>query len=350
MVMRACLLAAILLAIYPQPPTFGQWDAPGSCESGTCPTTQFGPLVPIQRRQTPAQKPEKVPRNVVRVLCEHDPYTKYTTGTQLQDGWIVTCAHGLRTGWNVRVRFHDGSTYPVKPEDVHIDDGNDMAVLRIPMEVAERYRAIRLESGDYRPGSTVGMAGFGGGHYTTKAGKYSHRQNDWVIVRGTVHEGDSGGPIFLPDGGLIGIIAELEVKPEGNEVGGCSAERIAAFLEEIKAAAEDPAEQPSPESEVESEDNEEYVVPEVNESVDIHDELPRTEFPQEDEDVDATADHDDSEITPDVDETDDSEAEADVDESEESPPTNPPSAMWLPRWCIPELRFPPGQRWLRHWA
>jgi hypothetical protein len=121
MVVRACLL---LLLLTPASLADVSLSA-GGCVDGTCNVGGLVPLPrPIQRRG------QQVPAMAVRVASQYGNTRQYTTGSLLQGGWIVTCSHGLRTGWQVTVTFHDGRTLEIHKADVHIDDGNDMALLK----------------------------------------------------------------------------------------------------------------------------------------------------------------------------------------------------------------------------
>jgi hypothetical protein len=324
MVVRACLLLLLLA-----PTTLADVSlSAGGCANGSCNVGGLVPLPrPIQRRG------QQVPAMAVRVASRYGNTRQYTTGSLLQGGWIVTCSHGLRTGWHVTVTFHDGRTLEIPAADVHIDDGNDMALLRVPIRIATHYQAIPLEEPP-SPGTTVAFAGFGSGRYGTSNGQYVGVENDWLVFSGgqQIQHGDSGGPIYVPHGGMVAIISEVSSDGRTSQVRGCGSMRVLAFIDEVEAAAETAHHKPAPETESESDDTEEYVAPEVDESEDSQDQASPDEVSnaeQDDEDV-SVAD-DDSEITPDADETDDSEVESDSNESEKRLPTNPPSGMWLPR-------------------
>jgi hypothetical protein len=123
--------------------------------------------------------------------------------------------------------------------DVHIDDGNDMALLKVPISIATHYQAIPLEKPP-SPGTTVAFAGFGGGRYGASTGRYVGVENDWLVFSGgqQIQHGDSGGPIYVPHGGLVAIISEVSSDGRTSQVRGCGAVRVLAFIDEIEAAAE----------------------------------------------------------------------------------------------------------------
>ena len=201
------------------------------CAVGSC---GVGGLVPLPRRP---QRPRSVaaPIMIVRIESTFEDRTAHTTGTLLKGGYVVTCAHGLRTGWSPTVIFHDGQR--VDPVSVKVDEGNDFAVLRISTTDASRYRAMSV-SPPPAIGTSVVLSGFGGGSYSAVNGAVERYENDWIVIRSTgVREGDSGGPIYLPGGGLVGLIAEETIIQGVHRVKGVGILRILAVIDVMHAAA-----------------------------------------------------------------------------------------------------------------
>jgi hypothetical protein len=66
-------------------------------------------------------------------------------------------------------------------------------------------------------------------------------ENDWLVFSGgqQIQHGDSGGPIYVPHGGMVAIISEVSSDGRTSQVRGCGAVRVLAFIDEIEAAAED---------------------------------------------------------------------------------------------------------------
>jgi hypothetical protein len=226
--LRPLIVALLLLA---SPPVYA---STGGCADGMCPIPGAIRQAPIQRRGMQPIEP------AVRITCSLNGTSMHTTGTLIAGGWVVSCAHGLRTGWDVQLTFTNGQR--VKPTEVHIDGGNDMAIFKVG-----RVPGIRSITTQSVPpaGTKVLFGGFGPGTYLQSAGTVKSIEQDFVVFDGgqRIRHGDSGGPVFVPRGGLVAIISEVSSNGRISEVRGCSIDRILAFVAEHSRKAPESQEQ-----------------------------------------------------------------------------------------------------------
>jgi hypothetical protein len=157
------------------------------------------------------------------------------SGTHLNDGMIVTCAHLFREGGrevvgNIEVHFIDGHASAAKL--LSIDHPWDLALLKL--ESPPAYQGTSLVSETPKAGDRTYHGGFGGSgqpvlqhgtirdFHTYTAGA----SRDWLETTGSVRQGDSGGPIYAADGRLIGVLWGADAATTS----GTQAGRVQAFL------------------------------------------------------------------------------------------------------------------------
>jgi hypothetical protein len=117
-------------------------------------------------------------------------------------GLVVSVAHILQAGWSPAVIFSDGTSLPARI--VATDALHDCALLEIQ---TPKRPCIGLAATPPRSGP-VYWAGYGPGAYQVGSGQVIAIDGDFLKARGKPREGDSGGPIYGPDGRLVAIISE----------------------------------------------------------------------------------------------------------------------------------------------
>ena len=201
------LIAAVLT---PAAVTYGQCG-PGGCGigigvgiGGWRPPVEHGrpqrQMLPSVDPGSPAERCEAV----VRVLIESGDRTGNLTGSHLGNGWILTCAHGLRDGATVRVVWHDGQGETARI--VATDAAHDVMLLR----VAPTTRPFLKLARSVRGIAHVAWYGFprGGMAHVGKLRVLGLRGNR-LMLRGSCPMGVSGGPIYS-GGEIYAIVSEIE--------------------------------------------------------------------------------------------------------------------------------------------
>jgi serine protease Do len=140
------------------------------------------------------------------------------------NGTIVTNNHVVRGEQSVEVTLDDGTTLPARI--VGTDPRTDIAVLKV--DAGHKLPFVVLgDSSAVEPGQWVVAMGnpFGLGG-TVTAGIVSARGRDigegpydnFIQVDAPINRGNSGGPLFTQDGGVIGINTAI-LSPTGGSVG-----------------------------------------------------------------------------------------------------------------------------------
>ncbi|MCV2491034.1 MarP family serine protease [Geodermatophilus sp. YIM 151500] len=128
---------------------------------------------------------------------------------------VMTNAHVL-AGVTEPVVLAEGEEYPATP--VYVDEATDVAVLAVPglPTVPLRFTPEPADSGD----DAIIMGYPGGGDLYVGPARVRQRgeisgpdfRNSGTVVRdvyalfGTVRSGNSGGPLFAPDGSVLGVV------------------------------------------------------------------------------------------------------------------------------------------------
>ena len=140
------------------------------------------------------------------------------------EGIVVTNNHVVADASRISVTLSDGRSFPAQL--LGADDKTDLAVLEI--ETDERLPAVRWGDSDgVRVGDWVVAVGnpFGLGG-TATAGIISARgrdigsgpYDDFIQIDAPINRGNSGGPLFGLDGGVIGVNTAI-FSPSGGNVG-----------------------------------------------------------------------------------------------------------------------------------
>jgi S1-C subfamily serine protease len=183
------------------------------------------PLTPTQAREVPAPDPEletsavvkSVEGSVVRIRGVAPSCSRQIDGSGFvyAPERVMTNAHVL-AGVSDPVVVAEGREYDAVP--VVVDEEIDVAVLAVPglPQVPLRFTPGAAESGD----DAIIMGFPGGGPLYVGAARVRDRgdisgpdfRNTQTVVRdvyalfGQVRAGNSGGPLFAPDGSVLGVV------------------------------------------------------------------------------------------------------------------------------------------------
>jgi serine protease Do len=138
------------------------------------------------------------------------------------DGYAVTNYHVVDKATSVEVRTDDGKTYTAKV--IGVDQRTDLALIKVdggPFPYARfSDRVPRVGDWVIAVGNPFGLGG------TVTAGIVSARgrdigsgpYDDYIQIDAPVNKGNSGGPTFDVDGGVIGVNTAI-FSPSGGSVG-----------------------------------------------------------------------------------------------------------------------------------
>ncbi len=168
------------------------------------PTTGFAP----GRGQAGAGTPSPV---VVRVESRRGPVAIKGTGTLVAwragRGLVLTVAHVLKAGYRVVVRLADGRE--INGRVVAADAQHDAALVEIDVPKVQV-----IHQADAVPqGGAASWAGYGQDAWAVTAGQVAGTDGDFLVVQGKGREGDSGSPIYTPQGAMIGMLSESSQGP-----------------------------------------------------------------------------------------------------------------------------------------
>ena len=185
----------------------------------------------------PAAPARGRPRPVVcRIAAADGPSRIYGSGVLVQasgsTGIVLTNWHVARTHrQGIMVSWPDGTTS--KGTVVAWDDAWDLAALAV---VRPKAAPVTIAATAPRLGDQITIAGYGPGKYLEQTGPVTDylsptksHPRQFVEMKGTARQGDSGGPMFNAEGELAGV---LFGEREGRTIGSCST-RVAVFLSTV---------------------------------------------------------------------------------------------------------------------
>lgn len=148
-------------------------------------------------------------------LCEVDGGSAVYVGV----GLVLTAEHVVRGKTKVVCKFFGGGTY----QGVVVSQSRkyDNAYIRIERPKESTIRGLRLSPRDPRSGDTIWKAGYG--HNPRKLfwhkGTMNHSYGGWIQFTPKSIGGDSGGPMFLVEGGECFLLGNLWGTDGRNTVG-----------------------------------------------------------------------------------------------------------------------------------
>jgi len=165
-------------------------------------------MIPQTQGRVRAGTPSPV---VVRVESRRGPVTIKGTGTLVAwragRGLVLTVAHVLKAGYRVVVRLADGRE--IDGRVVAADAQHDAALVEIDVPKVQV-----IHQADAVPqGGAASWAGYGQDAWAVTAGQVAGTDGDFLVVQGKGREGDSGSPIYTPQGAMIGMLSESSQGP-----------------------------------------------------------------------------------------------------------------------------------------
>ena len=145
-----------------------------------------------------------------------------------QDGWVATCAHVIGNYKKGKIKSHFGTFEFVTAAVGQASD--DVAILRADLSaldsilkqtIAKTASQLHVSVGEPKTGERVVLCGYPvivgkSGKLLWEAGMpllcgglVSYSDQDVIIVSGTIHHGNSGGPCIDSRGRVIGLVAEF---------------------------------------------------------------------------------------------------------------------------------------------
>jgi S1-C subfamily serine protease len=202
---------------------------------GTGEIAELEPVVEAAVKAAPAAPVAGRPRPVVaRISAADGPSRIYGSGVLVEasgtTGIVLTNWHVVRSHRHgISVSWPDGSTSPAKV--LASDELWDLAALVVQKPAVE---PVTITASAPRLGDTLTIAGYGpAGKYLEQSGPVTdylspvkNTTRQFVEIRASARQGDSGGPMFNADGELAGV---LFGQRDGRTVGPCST-RVSAFL------------------------------------------------------------------------------------------------------------------------
>lgn len=178
---------------------------------------------PVVARITAADGPSRISGSGVLVESGHS------------GGMVLTNWHVVRTHRNgLTVSWPDGSSSAGRV--IAYDEAWDLAAVAVDRPSA---KPVAISATAPRLGDQITIAGYGpDGTYLEQTGAVTEylsptraHARQFVEIRATARQGDSGGPMFSADGELSGVLFGAS---KGRTVGSCST-RLRAFLAETKS-------------------------------------------------------------------------------------------------------------------
>ena len=159
------------------------------------------------------------------------------SGILVEDNQILTAAHVVDTATIINVKFHDGET--ILATVLSSIENSDVALLKLAKAPSNARVAILADSDKTKIGEPVFIIGAPFGiSQTLSIGHLSGRMQRGLMAGGTpieflqtdtaINTGNSGGPMFNQQGGVIGIVSFILSKSGGfNGIGFASSSNTA---------------------------------------------------------------------------------------------------------------------------
>lgn len=156
--------------------------------------------------------------------------TEIGTGVPLAaDGYVLTAAHCVTTGRALVLSSKNGSPVQAARGSViwnglHENPPLDCMILRVPglhFDGADPLTTkFQVETGTSIPGASILCSGSGASGLCVAGGKLVNldARTQIAVIEAPLLPGDSGGPVFLGDGRLMGIMTTASI--DGNKTSG----------------------------------------------------------------------------------------------------------------------------------
>ncbi|MBP2478679.1 secreted trypsin-like serine protease [Crossiella equi] len=176
----------------------------------------------------------------------------YCTATVIADSWIITARHciGGDHQWGFRigdVEHAKGTYVDVVPGGITIHPNADLALAKLAKPVPASAQRVRLGTlADVAVNQTVTIHGWGQTEAGTQSPRlknaklkvtnlsardaYDGRAVNGAQINGVCGSGDSGGPMFAPNGTQVGVLSTGDGRS-------CQYTHVGAYREWIKSIA-----------------------------------------------------------------------------------------------------------------
>ena len=217
---RSCCLAlASLLGLVVRPLAQDEGDRPAA---------RVTQIVAIVQRAGPAVVSVYSDDPDPAAATAGEPARRGSLGSGLlidADGFILTDTQVLPRGTEgIRVRLHDGSSFPATLVNLDLDAG--VALLKIASRPGAPFATARLgTSADIMVGETVIAIGTRAGENTASSGIVSSigrgapagpgAGRDFIRIDARIDAGNGGGPVLNIDGDVIGLMDATPDRPAG---------------------------------------------------------------------------------------------------------------------------------------
>ena len=181
----------------------------------------------------PVQRPAAAHPSVARIFVTTRSGRNIGSGTVIDGGGVLTCAHLFEGDGAIAVIFSDGSSH--RGTLVAIDRVWELALLRI----AQPRQGVKIGTTAPKVGDRVRSCGYGrNGRYWCNQGRVMGYvmpegagvgRYETLEISGTARQGDSGGPIFNDRNELVAVLWGTN----NRIVGGTYCGRIRKFLQSI---------------------------------------------------------------------------------------------------------------------
>ncbi len=167
---------------------------------------------PVPGQSAVAGRPSAKHPAVVHIISTRGDRQKHGSGTLVDvgdgSGLVVTAAHILGSDYDIQVSFPGVSgNYRSRATIVATDALHDCALLAVVSPAG--IKGMPLAKAYAKQGERLTWAGYGGNQgYAIGTAIVAGYEHDWLVARGVVREGDSGGPLYTA-GGLVGVVCEI---------------------------------------------------------------------------------------------------------------------------------------------
>lgn len=170
-------------------------------------------------------------------MVENEQTRSYGSGTWVHDDadrqFVLTCAHLFEKTRPTRISVYFPDSFSFDVQLLAIDRIWDLAILN--PEQPQQRTAVAIAEDYSRPGDVICFGGYGKtGRYRQVCGRLvgycqvsGTQTKETMLVTGEARQGDSGGPMFDPNGRLTGVLWGTD----GQNVCGTYQGRIRRFVE-----------------------------------------------------------------------------------------------------------------------
>jgi S1-C subfamily serine protease len=162
---------------------------------------------------------------LVRIESAKAPFSRWGSGCHIGHGYILTCAHILRRGWEPFIITSTQVKWPC--EILNTDALLDLAILRVKNHEVFNAQAIYIRDKASVKDDPVQLQGTRDSFRAWPGKVVGYFGNDLIVKDGRTKEGDSGGPITLGNS-IVSVINECAT--EDSTTMGPNVDEIRKFI------------------------------------------------------------------------------------------------------------------------